>query len=303
MPTTVREALEGARAIAAEAGSEATVWDARILLSHAIGRGGPLSLDPRQELSEGGCERFERFWAARVRGVPVQHLLGEWEFYGRRFLVDGRALIPRPETEGLIAAALREAPDARRVLDAGTGSGVLAITWLLERSASRAIAVDVSLEALVLAGANARQHGVHRRLGLLAGDWLSPLAEAGFELVLANPPYLSASEERNLSPSVRDHEPRHALYAGSDGLLAIRHLLDTLPWFLVPAGLFIFELGFGQAEAVAREVRSRVAWEFLRIEEDLASIPRVAIVRARSTGGRGTASRPPERPPEANTRR
>jgi len=279
---TVREALERARASALEAHSDATVWDARILLSHAIGRGGPLSLDPRQELPPEGCSRFQALWASRVGGVPVQHLLGEWDFYGRRFLVDGRALIPRPETEGLISAALREAPGARYVLDAGTGSGILAITWLLERPSSRALAVDVSLDALALARANAQQHGVGGRLALAAGDWLNPLGSARFDLVLANPPYLSAAEEPKLSPSVREHEPRSALYAGSDGLLAIRHLLDVLPRFLVPAGLFVFELGFGQSDAVAREIRARVAWEFLRIEEDLAAIPRVAIARARS---------------------
>ena len=279
---TVREALEAAALRAREAGSDATAWDARILLAHTLGHGGPLSLDLRQELAAEPASRFEMLWSRRIGGAPVQHLIGEWDFYGRRFLVDARALIPRPETEGLITAALSEAADAPAVLDGGTGSGILGITWLLERPESRVVGLDVSLDALALARANARRHGVSDRLLLLAGDWLSALTGVRFHLALANPPYLSAGEEPSLSPTVRDHDPRRALYAGSDGLQAIRHLLDTLPGFLVPAGLFVFELGFGQADAVAREIRARVAWEFVRIEEDLASIPRVAIARARS---------------------
>lgn len=279
---TVREALEAAAFRAREADSDATAWDARVLLAHTLGHGGPLSLDLRQELAVEPASRFETLWSRRIGGAPVQHLIGEWDFYGRRFLVDGRALIPRPETEGLITAALSEVADAPAVLDGGTGSGILGITWLLERPESRVVGLDVSLDALALARANARRHGVSDRLHLMAGDWLSALAGVRFHLVLANPPYLSAGEESALSPTVREHEPRRALYAGTDGLQAIRHLLDTLPGFLVPAGLFVFELGFGQADAVAREIRARVAWEFVRIEEDLASIPRVAIVRARS---------------------
>jgi release factor glutamine methyltransferase len=279
---TIREALERAAATARQKASDATAWDARVLLAHAVGRGGPLSLDLRQEVDPEAAARFEALWARRVAGVPAQHLLGEWDFFGRPFSIDGRALIPRPETEGLVAAALAEASGARRVLDAGTGSGILGITWLLERPDARAVALDISLAALALARANARRHGVAERLSLFAGDWLSALSGSRFELILANPPYLSATEEPHLSATVRDHEPRRALYAGSDGLEAIRHLLDALPRFLVPAGYFIFELGFGQADAVAREIRSRPAWEFVRIDPDLAAIPRVAVARARS---------------------
>jgi release factor glutamine methyltransferase len=279
---TIREALDAAARRAREAESDASAWDARVLLAHTLGYGGPLSLDLRQQLPPDAASRFDALWARRIRGAPVQHLIGEWDFYGRRFLVDARALIPRPETEGLIAAALREAPRAPLVLDGGTGSGILGITWLLERPESRVVALDVSLDALVLARANGLRHGVSGRLRLLAGDWLSALSGVRFDLAIANPPYLAAGEESGLAPTVRDHEPRRALYAGADGLAAIRHLLDTLPAYLVPAGLFVFELGFGQADAVAREIRARVAWEFVRIEEDLAAIPRVAIARARS---------------------
>ncbi len=110
-------------------------WDARLLLAHSMGGLSPLSLEPRATLDPLVEARFERMWEKRLMGVPVQHLIGEWDFYGRPFRVDGRALVPRPETEILVEQALREAPDAVRVLDAGTGSGIIAITYLLERPA------------------------------------------------------------------------------------------------------------------------------------------------------------------------
>jgi release factor glutamine methyltransferase len=211
--------------------------------------------------------------------MPVQHLLGEWDFYGRAFTVDRRALVPRPETEVLVAAALREAPAARRVLDLGTGSGVLAITYLLERPESRAIALDASLEALTLARANAARHGVLERLGLAASDWLAALGSRPFDLALSNPPYLAFSEGASLPRTVREHDPARALFAGEDALAAIRHLLNELPRLLEPGALFLFEIGYGQSEAVEEEVRARHRWRFQRIEPDLDGIPRVAIAR------------------------
>src|SRR5262249_58842895 len=104
----------------------------------------------RQEHDEVLSTRFFSLWGRRVAGEPVQHLIGEWDFYGRTFRVDRRALVPRPETEVLVAQALNAAPDARRVLDAGTGSGIIAITYLLERPHASAVALDISLDALAL---------------------------------------------------------------------------------------------------------------------------------------------------------
>lgn len=278
----IGERLSQAEASARERGSDATAWDARLLLAHVLATRNPLALDPRQDLAPEAGARFEALWEKRLSGDPVQHLLGEWDFYGRPFLVDSRALVPRPETEVVIAAALREAPEARQVLDAGTGSGILAITWLLERPRARAFALDASLEALALARANARRHGALERLSLVGSDWMSALRETRFDLVLANPPYLSIAEEPNLSPAVRDYEPRGALYAGPDGLQVIAHLLDVLPRYLRPGAPFLFEFGFDQAEAVKREIRARVVWEFVEVEKDFNGIPRVAVARRRA---------------------
>lgn len=276
---TAREILEAAAGLAREKGAEATPWDARILLAHAMGGASPLSLDPRRQVEPGAQARFDALWERRLEGIPVQHLLGEWDFFGRSFTVDRRALVPRPETEVLAAAALREAPAARRVLDLGTGSGVLAITYLLERPESRAIALDASLEALTLARVNAARHGVLGRLGLAASDWLAALGTRPFDLALSNPPYLAFSESASLPRTVREHDPAKALFAGEDALAAIRHLLNELPRLLEPGAFFLFEIGYGQSEAVEDEVRARHRWRFQRIEPDLDGIPRVAIAR------------------------
>ena len=276
---TARELLEAAERLAREDAAEATPWDARVLLAHAMGGASPLSLDPRREGEPDARARFHALWERRLTGAPVQHLLGEWDFYGRPFTVDRRALVPRPETEVLLEAALRDAPRARRVLDLGTGSGILAITYLAERPASRALALDVSLEALALARANAGRHGVLSRLGLAASDWLSAFGTPRFDLALTNPPYLAFSERTTLPRTVSEHDPPRALFAGEDALTAIRHLLNELPRLLEPGALFFFEIGYGQSEMVETEVRGRHRWRFVRIDQDLNGIPRVAVAR------------------------
>ena len=292
---TIKEALERAADRAAKAGAEATSWDARLLLAHALGGAPPLGLDPRLVLDPVVEARFEAFWEKRLMGVPVQHLIGEWDFYGRPFRVDGRALVPRPETEILVEQALREAGAARRVLDAGTGSGIIAITYLLERPEASAVGLDISVDALALARQNAERHGVLGRLGLIASDWLSALGpgEDRFDLVLSNPPYLAVGESPHLPPTVRDHDPRRALFAGDDGMVAIRHLLATVPPFLEPGGVLVFEIGFGQAEAVRSEILARPVWRLVRIEPDLEGIPRICVARLESASERVSRIRKP----------
>jgi release factor glutamine methyltransferase len=278
---TVKELMDRAVSEARNLGADATAWDARLLLAHVQGGHNPLGLDLKAPLEPGIRTRFGALWIRRLSGVPVQHLVGEWDFYGRAFRVDGRALVPRPETEILLAQTLREAPGARRILDAGTGSGIIAVSYLLERPEARAVALDISLDALALARENAMRHGTLDRLQLLASDWLTALSASPFDAVLSNPPYLALGEAPHLPATVRDHDPRRALFAGEDGLVAIRVLLETADAFVVPDGLLVFEIGFGQAAAVQSEVRKRPAWDFLRIEPDLEGIPRVALARRR----------------------
>ena len=271
---TVNEILASSRP-----NGEATTWDSRILLAHSLGLRNPLALDPLQDVPGVAAARFERLWEERLSGVPVQHLVGEWDFFGRTFTVDSRALVPRPESELLIETALAEARGAARVIDLGTGSGILAVTWLLERRDSSAVAVDASTEALALARANSLRHGVGGRLSLVASDWASALSpEEPFDLALSNPPYLAVGEAAALSPTVRDHDPGAALFGGRDGLEAVRRLLDALPPLLRRGAAFVFEIGAGQSAAVEGEVARRASWRLSRIVPDLAGIPRAVVV-------------------------
>lgn len=276
---TARGLLDEAAALARDAGSDATAWDAKILLADALGRKNPLAIDPIGEIPSDATQRFREAWRRRIAGQPVQHILGEWDFFGRTFAVDDRALIPRPETEILAAAVLAEPGSAGHLFDAGTGSGVLAITLLAERPSARAVAVDFSIAALALARANARRHDVSPRLHLAASDWSSALAGASFDLAVSNPPYVPEVDAERLSPTVRDHEPSTALYGGDDGLWAVHVLLDELPRVLAPGAPFLWEIGFGQAAAVEADVRRRPEWRFERIVADHAGIPRVVAAR------------------------
>jgi release factor glutamine methyltransferase len=275
----VKDVLDAAVRLVRREIGEATPWDAKQLLAHSVGHGRPLALDPREELPAEAASRFEALWEKRLAGAPVQHLVGEWDFFGRPFFVDARALVPRPETELLVEVALGHAAAAHSVLDLGTGSGILAVTWLLERPGSRAVAVDSSIEALALARANGLRHSVLGRLGLVASDWTSALSSHEvFDLAMSNPPYLALSERTGLPATVRDHDPPSALFAGEDGLDACRRLLDQVPQHLAAGGPFLFEIGAGQADTIRREVAAREAWRLERIVPDLSGIPRVVVL-------------------------
>jgi release factor glutamine methyltransferase len=155
------------------------------------------------------------------------------------------------------------------------------------------MALDISIDALALARQNALQHGVADRLAFVASDWLSALSATPFDVVLSNPPYLAVGESPHLPPTVRDHDPRRALFAGEDGLAAIRQLLATAAPFLTPGGLLAFEIGFGQAEAVRSEILARPIWRLLKIEPDLEGIPRICLARLESAAERVVRIRKP----------
>jgi release factor glutamine methyltransferase len=254
--------------------------DARILLAHVLGRRSPGALDPEGPVAAAEEERFLALWERYRRGEPVQYLIGEWDFFGRTFRVDPRALVPRPETEHVVEEARREAPAPRRILDLGCGSGILAVTLALEFPAAVVVGIDRSLAALALARENVREHGAGRRAALAASDWLAAIGPGRFDLVVSNPPYVAAQERGALPASVREFEPPEALFSAADGLSDIRHLLAAVPRVLVPGGAFLCEIGFGQKDAVAREAED-AGWEIRRFAADLAGIPRVCVLRRR----------------------
>lgn len=260
------------------AGPEYPRFEAEELLARATGRPRSFFAARRRETAPAAdAARFRELVARRLRGEPLQYVLGEWEFLGRTFAVDARALIPRGETEAIVEAARAIAPEARRVLDVGAGSGILAISLLLERPDAHAVAVDRSLEALALTRENAARFGVLPRLGLAASDWLGGLGAVRepFDLVVSNPPYVPLSEAPHLAKTVSEHEPPLALYGGEDGLDPLRVLLRDLPRVLSAGAPFVFEIGYGQAKDVSALVEAS-SFRLESIRLDAAGIPRTA---------------------------
>jgi release factor glutamine methyltransferase len=268
--------LEAARARLS--GRDHAPFEAEELLARAAARPRAWFHARRRERSDAAsASAFETLVERRAAGEPLQYLLGEWEFLGRTFGVDPRALIPRGETEAIVEEARRAAPDAVRLADLGTGSGVLAVSLALERPRARVLALDRSPAALALAAANARRHGVAGRVRLAASDWLSALgAGARFDLVVANPPYVPLSDRPHLSKTVSEHEPGLALYGGDDGLDPLRAILAALPAFLERDAPFVFEFGYSQANDVSALVEAAPGFRLERVRLDAAGIPRTA---------------------------
>ncbi len=190
--------------------------------------------------------------ARRVAREPMAYILGRREFWGLSFAVTPAALIPRPDSETLLEAALAARPDrttVRRILDLGTGTGCLLLAALTEFGDAYGIGVDLWPAAAALAQRNAVALGLGPRAAFLASDWAAAL-DARFDLVLCNPPYITSPELAGLMPEVARYEPRAALDGGADGLDAYRAVLAALPALLAPGGVAVLELGAGQAPAV-----------------------------------------------------
>ena len=258
-------------------------YEAEELLASAAGRPrGWFHARRREEADDAAAARFLGLVAQRAAGEPLQYLLGEWEFLGRTFRVDPRALIPRGETEAIVELARVAAPAARTILDAGTGSGILAVSLALEHPEARVVAVDRSEAALALARANAALHGVASRVSFLASDWLSALAPRPlFDLAVANPPYVPRVDAPHVEKTVSDHEPHLALFGGDDGLDAVRVLLAELAPRLLPGAPFLFEIGYGQAREVSGLVEASPAFTLEDVRLDAAGIPRTVVARRR----------------------
>ncbi len=279
MPGTLPllEVLRGAESYLATRGVEHPRLNAEHLLAATLGLkrmelylqfDRPLGEDERAPLRE----------MVRRRGArePLQHILGTAEFHGRVFGCDRRALVPRPETEQLVEIALEIARgfDAPLILDAGTGSGVIALTLAFELSAAAIHATDISDEALTLAAENTARHRLPERVRFAKADLWPP--DAGpFHLVVANLPYIPASEIAGLSTEVQ-HDPGTALDGGPDGLDSIRRLVETAPAHLCPGGALLMEIGLGQADAVAGLLQAS-KFRDISVRPDYQGIPRFAV--------------------------
>ena len=250
--------------------------EARWLLGHAMGvTAETLLRDPRAGVPLAAALAFTAMLARRARREPMAYITGSAGFWGLEFQVSPATLIPRADTEALVEAALELAPQARRVLDLGTGTGCLLLAVLSELPAASGIGVDLNPEAAALASRNAQALGLPARF--LAGDWADAL-DASFDLILSNPPYIEAAAIPALMPEVAGHEPPAALDGGADGLDAYRCITAALPRLLAPGGLAVLELGQGQAPAVAQLARDAgLTW--LEARPDLNAIPRAGLIR------------------------
>lgn len=272
---TTRDALQSAATAIGAAGCETPRLDAEVLLAHVLGVDRARLLSDR-ELSVAGPAVRAFQDAVRRRAFerePVAYITGVRGFRALELGVDRRALIPRPETELLVEVGLA-LPVGARVLDVGTGSGAVALALAHERADLEVSASDVDADALALARANGERLGLAVRW--LRADLLEGI-DGEFDAVLSNPPYVAESERAALAPEIVRHEPARALFAGADGLDAIRALLAQLrapQWCTVR--LVALEVGAGQADAVAELMRS-TNFPAVRTERDLAGIERVVV--------------------------
>lgn len=248
-PRTVAEAIRDAAQRLAETSDTARL-DAEVLMEHALGvdRSRLLLMHMRDMAPASFAALVER----RAGHEPVAYITGIQGFYGLPFRVDPAVLIPRGDSETLVEAALAARPDARSVLDCGTGSGALLLATLANLPLAQGVGIDRSAGALEMAQANAEALGLSDRVRMVAADWHASGWSAGFghfDLILANPPYVE--EEAALDTSVRGFEPAGALFAGPEGLDDYRVLVPQLPGLLAPGGVALVEIGHAQAEAVS----------------------------------------------------
>jgi release factor glutamine methyltransferase len=280
--------LQGAKLLE-DAAVGAPRLTAEVLLAHAIGRERVyLFAHPEQELREVEWLHYGRYLHERLQGKPTQYITKRQEFYGREFRVSRDVLIPRPETEQVVEAALPMARTARRILDVGAGSGALAVTLQLETGVETA-ATEISPAAALVAAGNAARLGA--RVAVVVCDLMEAIGGGSVDLIVSNPPYVPLGERAGMQREVRDWEPEVALFGGATGFEIYERIVEDARRVLRPGGHLVMELGFGSHERVREMLRG---WNEVRVEPDLAGIPRVVVARARATGP-GPGDRGPEK--------
>ncbi|MHB8859757.1 MAG: peptide chain release factor N(5)-glutamine methyltransferase [Thermoleophilia bacterium] len=285
-PPTISSLLGKTAAWLKEKGSTTSRLDAELLLAEVLGLNRvDLYVKFDQPLNPAEVDRYRELVRRRGEGEPVAYILGRAYFHNLSLRVDRHVLVPRPETEHVVEAALNfliegEWPRPPAVLDLGTGSGAIAIAIAAGYPDAGIIAADASPEALELAGENARIAGLSARLRLVQSDMfdsLDPLET--FDAIVCNPPYISAEEWDQLPRDVRDFEPREALYGGPDGLHYYRQLAGQAPQFLKPRGALVLEIGSTQAGAVSELLAATGRFGAIGVTQDYSGLDRVVEAR------------------------
>ncbi|WP_110112636.1 peptide chain release factor N(5)-glutamine methyltransferase [Bacillus sp. CGMCC 1.16541] len=255
MSQKVFEALKWASSFLKSAGRDENAGELLLRYHMNMSRAQLLS-SFRDELNEDIFKKFEEDVKKHVEGIPVQHLMGYEEFYGRRFYVNKEVLIPRPETEelveGIVSRVQRIFPhDSIEVVDIGAGSGAISITLALELPSASVTGTDIAQQSLDVAKKNAE--ALQANVSFIQGDLLQPFIQQGkkVDVLVSNPPYIPDEDAAALSTVVKDHEPSRALFGGQDGLDFYRRFMEELPLVMNEKGIIGFEVGVGQAKVVA----------------------------------------------------
>lgn len=279
MTLTLVKAWTAAKERLKDAGIDQPAIDARLMLEVAADvTRTEIITDPYRELTPAQESLLDDYLARRARREPVSHIIGRKGFWKILLQVNKNVLTPRPETEVIVDEVLKAFPESMefQMLDLGVGSGTILLAVLAERPAAKGLGIDVSEEALAVARENAANLDLNTRTALLRGDWTAGLGDAGFDLVVSNPPYIATHVIETLEPEVRDHEPRLALDGGADGLDAYRLLAPEILRVLKPGGMFAVEIGFDQAKDVEALFR-QAGGSGVRTVKDLSTHDRVIV--------------------------
>lgn len=282
---TVLEIIRRTSEFLASRGIDSPRLNAELLLGHALGlKRMQLYLQFERPLAEAELERIRPLVRRRGQHEPLQYVLGGTEFCGLRLKVDRRALIPRPETEQLVEAIVAACPvPPATVLDLGTGSGAIALALAQAFPASRVVATDASAEALALARENAALSLLSERVEFREARWFEGLPAQRFDVIVSNPPYLSAEETAATAREVREFEPASALTAADEGLADLRLIIAGAPAFLAEGGLLALETGIGHHEAL-RTSASAAGFGWVDCRGDLTGRPRFVLARRQPPG-------------------
>jgi len=277
MTLTLGAVLRDAAARLSASDIPSAALDGRLLICRALGINETTIVGhPERTVSIDECARIDAAVNRRCAREPLAHIVGEKEFWSLNFHVSASVLTPRPDTETLIEAVLSARPDSQealRILDLGTGSGCILLTLLSEYPNACGVGIDISPDAIEVAGTNARTLGLQGRSAFVCANWCDPL-NARFDVIVSNPPYIPENDIQNLEPEVAAFEPLGALTGGKDGLDAYRTLADLMPRFLKNQGLAAFEIGMGQSNAVVTLLKD-AGLSALNVRRDLAGVERV----------------------------